>query len=185
MAKAPWRRQGRAPEGPPSGYTPEISFDQGTFGGEPSPQTEYRAEAEFERGSDTHFVDTGFDTGYGSGFDTGFDTDDGIASVATVARPVTSPVWILAVTGAAGALALLLALLLGHVVPVAFLAWAVGGPVAILVYGMFLAKDSDARGVVGYTYPEWLTSARYAALVVAGLGILAASWRIGEWAGRL
>lgn len=202
MSKSPWRRRARsvAPPERTSGYEAEFSFDDSplgqtgvtpnsSFGADPWSAPDQSSDVGEPSSLTLGFSDEGTHSPGGFDYSLSDDFGDDLQLAAgvgpTAVRSSSSPLWILAATAAAGAMALLLAALLGNRVPVAFVAWSIAGPVAILLYGAFLFRDGIARGVVGYTYPPWLATARYAALVIVGLGVLVASWRIGEWAGQL
>lgn len=92
------------------------------------------------------------------------------------------PLMILA-AAAASATGAIVILLVSRGIAAASVAWFLSGPIAIVLYGLYLTRDTQARALPTYGYPTWLRTATSATLVLAGIGILASAWFIARWVG--
>lgn len=93
-------------------------------------------------------------------------------------------VWLL-VSIALGAVAAVVAALLGATPLVAFGCWAAAGPIAVGMLAVYSVRDTAQRARPIYTSAPWTTSLYVAATVAVGIGIVASALRIAQWAGRL
>ena len=99
----------------------------------------------------------------------------------TVNRP---PVLILAACVGLALVAALGAWLSGAVL-VAFLCWALAGPVAMGLLALFQNQDAIAQSRGVYARQSWVTPAFYAGVVVCLMAVCVCAFRIAMWAGRL
>lgn len=99
--------------------------------------------------------------------------------------PGRPPIIPLAAALATALLGCVVALFLGDDPGAAWAAWALSGPVPIVLLAWFARQDVVARTRAAYGAPAWLRPVLIAAgvLVVVGLGLSA--WRLAGWAGHL
>ncbi|OYN92350.1 hypothetical protein [Parenemella sanctibonifatiensis] len=112
----------------------------------------------------------------------------GAAAMMSTSRPAlvaaAPPFWMLLIALGLGLAAGVVALIFGHIA-VAFICWALAGPVAIGMIGLYVRGDSKARASGLYASPGFVQPLYWVTVVVCLLCILAPAWRIAEWAGRL
>lgn len=97
------------------------------------------------------------------------------------AGPPLINLWLALAVGAVGGLA---ALALGGSIIVAVVAWLLAGPGAFSLLARFTSQDTRLRAAPLYVSPAWTSLAYRSTVVIALLGIVAAAWRIADWAGR-
>ncbi|GGK99763.1 hypothetical protein GCM10007382_19610 [Salinibacterium xinjiangense] len=84
-----------------------------------------------------------------------------------------------AVTGA------VVAIVLGHAPPLAWLAWALAGPIAIGLFSIFSLRDTKQRAMPLYGERAAVTWTLRIGWVLAFVGVVLAALRLADWAGRL
>lgn len=83
-------------------------------------------------------------------------------------------------------IATVMALLYGVAVPVAFLCWALAGPVSIGLLAVHILRATAVRASPAtYTESGTTTLLYWSAVAVAAVGIGLSAWQIADWAGRL
>jgi len=110
----------------------------------------------------------------------------GDAAAAAGAAPARIPLRWLGLGIVTSVVAAVVALLYGTAVPVAFLCWALAGPVAIGLLGVHVLRATSVRaGPATYTESGATVPLYWTALAVAAIGIGLSAWQIADWAGRL
>jgi hypothetical protein len=94
-------------------------------------------------------------------------------------------VWLSSAVGVA-AVALALGIVFWGVIPIAIVAWVLGGPVTIGLTAVFQSIDTDRRTQLGYSSGRaGLAAVLYVAALALGLGAVAvAAVDLALWAGR-
>lgn len=92
--------------------------------------------------------------------------------------------WLLVAIGLA-VVAVVVALVLGGMPPLAIAAWVLAGPLGIGMLAFFTTSDLKARAGAVYLAQPWVRPLYWVALVLCLAGAMVAAWKIAEWVGRL
>jgi len=103
-------------------------------------------------------------------------------SLGAIASP---PIRWIIFAGAAALIGIVIAAVIGTVVPLAWVAWVLSGPVAIGLLAVFGLRDTKERAKSFYSSPSSTTWLYRSALVLALIGVVVSALRLAEWVGRL
>lgn len=91
----------------------------------------------------------------------------------------------LAIAGAVALVGGTVALLWGAAPALAFVAWALAGPAAVLLLAVFSLRDVRRQAAPVYTAPPWASAAYWGVVVLVAAAVVASAWQIGQWSGRV
>lgn len=135
-------------------------------------------EAEPRRAGDEHSGPSGAQGGR-SGW-----SDPGSQPAARLV-PVGPPFEWLAVSGGVALVGGAVALLWGAAPAMAFVAWALAGPAAVLLLAVFSVRDVRRQAAPVYTAPPWTSAVYWLVVLVVAVAVVASAWQIGQWSGRV
>jgi len=78
-----------------------------------------------------------------------------------------------------------IAAVVGSIVPLAWTAWALAGPISIGLFSVFSLRDTKQRSKPLYGERAAVTWIFRAGWVLAFIGVILAALRLADWAGRL
>jgi hypothetical protein len=108
--------------------------------------------------------------------------DTSASSLGAIAGP---PIRWIVFAGTAAVIGIGIAAVIGTIVPLAWAAWILSGPVAIGLLAVFGTRDTKERAKSFYSSPSSTTWLYRAALVLALIGVVVSALRLAEWVGRL
>lgn len=100
---------------------------------------------------------------------------------ATMAHP---PTRLLGLAGLIAGFSGALAIAADTAVRSLLVAWFLAGPVAVVVFGLYLSRDTRARANALYTSPSWLAWAVRLVVVLIGAAVVVSAWGLADWAAR-
>lgn len=124
-------------------------------------------------------------SGSDSGSVDGFGQRSAVVGVPFDDESASTPVLWCALAGVAALAGIALAVLGTGSTKLAFVGWAVAGPLAIGLLAAHTLFDTKQRAKPFYSQPGWAAPVYWVVLAVAFVGVGLCSWSIADWAARL